>query len=247
MSSEAPLSVERVAIRHDGPPLLQEVSFDVRPGEVVALLGRNGSGKTSLLRAVLGLQPVAAGRVQVFGADTWRERPRALARVGSVPEVPDAPPDLDVATLCRLVAALHARWDASVTRERLARFEVPARLPFARLSRGQKGVVMLALALGHEPDLLVLDEPTLGLDVIARDAWFGELVDELSQRGCAVLLASHDLPLVERLAERVIVLKDGHAVADLDIDELKARHRDGDEPLDLETAFARLATGGGAQ
>jgi ABC-2 type transport system ATP-binding protein len=100
---------------------------------------------------------------------------------------------------------------------------------------------MLALALGHEPDLLILDEPTLGLDAIARDAYFGELIAELSDRGAAVLMASHDLPLVERLADRAVVLHDGGVAADLSVDDLKARFRQGDEPLDLEAAFARLA------
>ncbi len=239
--SAIPLQVEAVSIRHARPWLLQGVSFDVRPGEVVALLGRNGVGKTSLLRVALGLMPAAAGRARLFGFDAWRERARALARVGVVPDAPDAPPELDARGLCRLVSALHERWNEEATRGRLARFAVPERTPFARLSRGQKGAVMLALALGHEPDLLVLDEPTLGLDAIARDAYFGELIAELSERGASVLMASHDLPLVERLAERAVVLHDGAVFADLAIDELKARFRQGDEPLDLETAFARLA------
>ncbi len=239
--SAIPLQVEAVSIRHARPWLLQGVSFDVRPGEVVALLGRNGVGKTSLLRVALGLMPAAAGRARLFGFDAWRERARALARVGVVPDAPDAPPELDARGLCRLVSALHERWNEEATRARLARFAVPERTPFARLSRGQKGAVMLALALGHEPDLLVLDEPTLGLDAIARDAYFGELIAELSERGASVLMASHDLALVERLAERAVVLHDGAVFADLAIDALKARFRQGDEPLDLETAFARLA------
>lgn len=241
MSGSLPLAVEAVGVRHGRPWLLQDVSFVVRSGEVVALLGRNGVGKTSLLRVVLGLDPAAAGRVSLFERDAWRERVLALGRVGVVPETPDAPPELDPRGLCRLVAALHEHWNEEATRARLARFEVPERVPFGRLSRGQKGAAMLALALGHEPKLLVLDEPTLGLDVIARDAYFGELIAELSDRGAAVLLASHDLPLVERLAERVIVLHDGGVAADLAIDELKARFREGDEPLDLEAAFTRLA------
>ncbi|MCM2256902.1 MAG: ABC transporter ATP-binding protein [Vicinamibacteria bacterium] len=239
--STIPLQVEAVSVRHGRPWLLQGVSFEVKPGEVVALLGRNGVGKTSLLRVALGLMPSAVGGVRVFGRDPWRQRARALARVGVVPDTPDAPPELDARGLCRLVAALHERWDDTATRARLVRFEVPERVPFARLSRGQKGAVMLALALGHEPDLLVLDEPTLGLDVIARDAYFGELIAELSDRGTAVVLASHDLALVERLAERAIVLHDGAVAADLTIDALKSRFRQGGEPLDLEAAFARLA------
>ena len=95
-----------------------------------------------------------------------------MAHVGVVPEEPNAPPEMTARELSAFCARLHARWDDAGVRERLNRFEVPTDRPFDRLSKGQKGTVMLALALGHRPRLLLLDDPTLGLDVVARDAVF---------------------------------------------------------------------------
>ena len=93
--------------------------------------------------------------------------------------------------------------------DRVHRFEVPADRPFGRLSKGQRGAVMLSLALGHEPELLVLDDPTLGLDVVARDAVFREVIGDLADRGTSVLVTTHDLRPIEGLADRVAILHGG--------------------------------------
>ena len=108
---------------------------------------------------------------------------------------------------------------------RLARFDVPFDTPFGRLSRGERGAVMLSLCLGHSPEVLVLDDPTLGLDAVVRRALFGELIAELADRGTTVFVTSHDLAGLEGLADRVAMLHHGRLVVDEPMDALKARFR----------------------
>ena len=110
-------------------------------------------------------------------------------------------------------------------RARLERTRVPVDVPFGQLSKGQKGAVMLALALGHAPELLVLDDPTLGLDVVARRMLYDELIGELADRGTTVLLTTHDLAGVEVLADRVGILNGAKLVVDESLDALKGRFR----------------------
>ena len=118
---------------------------------------------------------------------------------------------------------LHARWDAGLVRDRIARLGAPADRPFGRLSKGQKGSVMLALALGHSPELLVLDDPTLGLDVVARDAVFREVIGDLADRGTTVFVTSHDLRAIEGLADHVAILHDTRLAVAGSLEELKAQ------------------------
>jgi ABC-type multidrug transport system ATPase subunit len=132
-----------------------------------------------------------------------------MAHVGVVPEEPDAPPELSPARLLALTERLYPRWDEAAARERLRRFAIPMATPFARLSKGQKGAVQLALALGHAPELLILDDPTLGLDVVARDQVFGEVIGELADRGTTILITTHDLAAIEGIADRVGMLREG--------------------------------------
>src|SRR5207249_1353675 len=146
------------------------VSFDVPRGTVFALLGRNGTGKSSLVRCALGQQKPTRGATRLFGEDAWASRPRAMARIGVVPEEPDAPPDMTAAELLAFCAPLYETWDDAAARARLERSAVPLRAPFGTLSKGQKGAVMLALALAAAPELLILDDPTLRLDSVARRA-----------------------------------------------------------------------------
>jgi ABC-2 type transport system ATP-binding protein len=148
-----------------------------------------------------------------------------MARVGTAPEEPDAPPAATVRGTVAFCARLYESWDMAAVSTRLERFGVPLGKPFGWLSKGQKGQVMLALALGHAPEVLVLDDPTLGLDVVARRAFYEELVGELADRGTSVLLTTHDLAGVEGIATHVGILKHGELVLDEEIETLKSRFR----------------------
>lgn len=218
------VTIENVTVRYGRKTAVDAVSLRVPPGAVYALLGRNGAGKSSLIRCLLGQRRPDAGRMTIFGHDAWRDRRRAMLATGVVPEDPDASPGLTPAEIARFCARLYPAWDAKDVAERLRRVDVPAGLPFGRLSKGQKKLVSLALALGHSPKLLVLDDPTLGLDVPARRSLFEELVGELADRGTTVLLTTHDLAAVEGIADRVGILVDGRLVVDETMDALKARH-----------------------
>lgn len=229
--------LERVAIRYGRRRVLEGVDLAVPRGAVFALLGRNGSGKSSLVRCLIGLQKATAGRLSVFGLDPWGRRVDVLRRTGVVPEAPDAPADLTPRQIAAFCGHLHGRWDAVGVLARLARFDVPIDVRFDRLSRGQKGGVMLSLAFGHAPDLLVLDDPTLGLDAVARSTVFTELIAELADRGATVFVTTHDLTGIEGLASHIAILHGGRIVRVGELERLKA-----DSGLSLEQLFAAATT-----
>lgn len=219
------LRLDRISVRYGRLLACRDVSFSVTPGSVFALLGRNGAGKSSLVRCLLGQQKPMAGRALLFGRDIWKTRAAAMARVGVAPEEPDAPRVMTARQLARFCRRLYPSWDDAGVAARLARFGVPAEVPFEKLSKGGKAQVMVALALGHSPELLVLDDPTLGLDLVARDALYEELVGELADRSTTVFLATHDLSGVEGIATRVGILKEGTLVLDEEMEILKSRFR----------------------
>ena len=222
---ETSIRIDSLVVRYGRKAVLDGVDLTVRTGEVHALLGRNGAGKSSLIRCLLGQQKPQGGRVLLLGLDVWRYRARLANRVGIVPETADAPPAIDVLALSRFCGQLYATWNQAGLLARLARFDVPTNVPFGTLSKGQQAQVMLALALAHEPEILILDDPTLGLDVVARRAVFEELVIELADRGITVLLTSHDLLGVESIATRVTLLQGGRFVFDEHLEALKTRFR----------------------
>ncbi len=234
------VAFEEVGITYGRTAVARSVTFDVLPGSVLALLGRNGAGKSSLVRCLTGVQRPSSGVIRAFGLDPWRDRVGVLHRTGVVPETPEAPSDLSATRLVQLCARLHGRWDADAVFSRLERFDVPLDVAFGRLSRGQKGAVLLSLACGHAPDLLVLDDPTLGLDVVARSAIFTELIAELSDRGTTVLLTTHDLRGIEGLATHVVILHGGEIVENGELEALKAQRQSS-----LEDLFIAATTAGG--
>lgn len=219
------IEVEDLTVRYGRRTALDGVSFAVPEGSVYALLGRNGAGKSSLVRCLLGEQRPASGRTLLLGRDAWGERASVLAEIGVVHESPDAPPAMTAAQLSRFCSQLYSRWDGAGLSARLHRFGIPENVPFGKLSRGQRGQVALGLALAPEPRLLILDDPTLGLDPVARRSVFEELIGELADRGTTVFLTSHDLGGVEGIADRVGILQEGRLVVDEEVEALKRRFR----------------------
>jgi ABC-2 type transport system ATP-binding protein len=220
-----PIRIENLTVRYGRAVACVDVSLSVEAGGVYALLGRNGAGKSSLVRCLLGQQKASSGRALLFGADSWTTRRSAMARTGVTPEDPDAPPSMTGRQLSDFCRRLYPRWDDAAVSARLTRFGIPEKTPFGQLSRGQKAEVMLALALGHGPELLVLDDPTLGLDAVARRALYEEIVGELADRRTTVFLTTHDLAGFEGIATRVGILKQGRLVLDESLEALKSRFR----------------------
>jgi ABC-2 type transport system ATP-binding protein len=202
---------------------LDGLGFDVPPGEVFGFVGRNGAGKTTTMRIICGLLAADAGTV------TWRGAPAdaaVRARIGYMPEERGLYPKMRVGEQLEYLGVLHgcshaeARTAARAWLERLgiadregARAE--------ELSQGNQQRVQLAAALVHRPDVLVLDEPFAGLDPIVTDV-LGEVLREEAARGAAVLFSSHQLELVERMCESVVVIDRGRVVASGRVDELRA-------------------------
>ena len=235
-AAEPALETVALTVSYGRTRVIEDLTLAVPRGSVFALLGRNGAGKSSLLRVLLGQRPPKDGTVRLLGQDPWTQRTTLMARVGVVPEEPDAPPEMTASQLSAFCARLYARWDAAAVADRLRRFEVPVDRAFGRLSKGQKGALMLSLALGHSPELLLLDDPTLGLDVVARDAVFQEVIGDLADRGTTVFVSTHDLRAIEGIADHVAILHGGRLALAGRLEALKA-----DRGQSLEQIFASVA------
>jgi zinc transport system ATP-binding protein len=211
------LSVRDASVTFDGPPVLDRVDLDVAEGEVVALLGANGSGKSTLVRAAVGLVALDAGRVELFG--TPLEKFRAWRRVGYVPQhsraVAGVPATVQEVVMSgrlarRPLVGLAGRADHDAVRGAIARVGLSDRLhsPLGDLSGGQQQRVLIARALAGEADLLVMDEPTSGVDH-DNQAALAELLGGLVNEGASVLLVAHELGPMRPLIDRAVVLHHG--------------------------------------
>jgi ABC-2 type transport system ATP-binding protein len=233
-------TIEIGALRVDrgGVTVLHDLSLAVEAGVVTGLLGPSGSGKSTLMRAVVGVQIVASGSVEVLGLPAGS--PALRSRVGYVTQDPSVYADLTIrenlAYFARLLGAPLARVDAVI--ERVGLSGMADRL-VRRLSGGQVARVSLATALLDDPAVLVLDEPTVGLDpVLRRDLW--GFFHELAAGGTTLLVSSHVMDEAAR-CDRLLLLREGLIIADLSPGELLARTGAGD----LDTAFLRLVEGEG--
>jgi ABC-2 type transport system ATP-binding protein len=219
-------------------PVLDGIELRIPTGSTYALLGRNGSGKTTLLRTLLGIYRPDRGRALLFGRDPARDGPRVLSRVGFVPESLHAWEWMRVSELLDFHRAAFPAWDDAVCYRLLERFRLPLSKRLRNLSRGMRTQASLVCALAHRPELLVLDDPTLGLDAVVIDELMESLREASRQEGTTVLIASHEHEQLERVASHVGLLKDGRLLLSDTLEHLKTRTREvelrfPDEPPDL--------------
>ncbi|MBA3393848.1 MAG: ATP-binding cassette domain-containing protein [Deltaproteobacteria bacterium] len=240
-----PLALDNVTVRIRERVILDRVTLAVPAGSVFALLGRNGAGKTTAFRCLLGQRRPDEGRALLFGQDAWTHRASAMARLGVVPEEPDVPPDMTPRALAKFTGPLYRTFNGAEYAARLRHFGIDDRTAFGRLSRGQKTQVLLAIALATHPEALVLDDPTLGLDTIARRELLAELVRDLADHGTTTLISTHDFAAVEGLATHIGVMRDGKLVLAGELEKIKASYGQVDaDPLrasgDLSTSLEEV-------
>lgn len=204
---------------------LDRVSLRLPRGVVLGLVGVNGSGKTTLIRHVLGLLQAQSGQVRVFGLDPVADCVRVLGQIGHVSDDTDLPNWMRVEELMRYTAAFYPRWDAAYA-ERLRRdFALEPGWKVAALSRGLRARLALLLAMAHRPELLVLDEPSAGLDPIARRDILAAVIRDVASDGRTVLFSSHLLDEVERIADHVALIDSGRVAFAGDLETVRSQHR----------------------
>jgi ABC-2 type transport system ATP-binding protein len=221
--SDAVISTRGLSKRFGRKKALRELTLEIPRGGVHALVGRNGAGKTTLFRLLLGFLAPSAGRATVLGADSADLPPEVRGRVGWVTEEHALPPWMTVGDVAALQRAHYPRWREVTFREVLEPFRLDSHQAVKALSRGERAGLSLALALAQGPEVLLLDEPTLGLDVVAKHAFLDALLFTGEGGAPTVVYASHQMEEVERLADRLLILKAGELVSSSTPDALQER------------------------
>lgn len=194
-------------------------------GSITALLGPNGAGKSTALKIALNLIRPSDGRVEILGTDSRKLGPAELARIGYVAEGMELPEWMTVDQFLNWCRPLYPKWDTDLERTLCKQFALPGDRKLCNLSRGQRMKAALVSALSYHPELLILDEPFSGLDPLVRDEFISGLLELAGGEGFTVLLSSHDIEEVDRLADHVVLLNHGQVALDESTASLLDRHR----------------------
>ena len=220
--TEPVIETDRLTKRYGAARGIEELSLSVQRGEVFGFLGPNGAGKTTTIRTLLDLLHPTSGSARLFGLDSRGDSLRIRARLGNLPAEFAWDPRRTGREVVSLLAALRGMTGLGRAGELAERFHADLDTPIRQLSRGNRQKIGIIQALFHEPELLILDEPTGGLDPLMQEE-FRLLVGEEQDRGATVFLSSHDLEEIERLCDRVAIIREGRLIAVERVAALTAR------------------------
>lgn len=223
-SREPVVVVTNLSRRFGQTRALDDVTFAVPRGCVFGLVGENGAGKSTLVKHLLGLWRAETGSVSVFGLDPVADPAAVLRRIGYLSEQPDLPEWMRIGELLRYTQAFYPRWDEGYARQLLEQFGLDADARIKTLSKGQRARLGLIAAEAHRPDLLILDEPSSGLDPIVRRDILETIIRTVSDEGRTVLFSSHLLDEVERVSDYLALLHRGSLRLCAPLEDIKARH-----------------------
>ena len=215
------IRLDNVTKRFGSQLALDRVSLDVPAGSVFALLGENGAGKSTAIKLMLGLIEPDAGRAEVMGLDSARQGVEVRRRIGYVAERPTLYEWMTVHEIGWFAAGFYGGAYLPNYLKLTEQFQLPAAKKLADLSKGMRAKVALALAMGHDPELLILDEPTSGLDTLVRREFLESMVERAAS-GKTVFLSSHQIGEVERVADIVAILRGGELIVVERLEKLKA-------------------------
>jgi ABC-2 type transport system ATP-binding protein len=232
---------------------LNQVSLRVKRGRVFGLVGANGAGKTTLIKHLLGRLKAESGCVRVFGFDPVADPVAVLSRIGYLSENRDLPAWMRVDELLRYTEAFYPRWDLAYAEELRKQFGLDPRAKIKTLSRGENAKAGLLLALAFRPELLLLDEPSSGLDPVVRRDILEAIIRTVAEEGRTVLFSSHLLEEVDRVADELAVMFDGRVVLSGELENVKANHHrlvfrfDAAQPSAPQFAGVLSLSGGGQE
>jgi ABC-2 type transport system ATP-binding protein len=223
--SEHVIKVENLVKYFDGRCVLDGINFAVPRGCIYGLLGRNGAGKTTIIRILLGLEPPTRGRTCLLESESVSLPAKIRGRIGCVAEGHNLIQNYKVSRLIKLCKDLCLQWNDELFNHLIETFRLPADRRVRELSIGMRAQLNLSLAMAIDPELLILDDPTLGLDTVARRQFIELAIDIIQQQGRTILFCSHILSDVERIADRIGILAAGKLVVDCPLEQLKERVR----------------------
>jgi ABC-2 type transport system ATP-binding protein len=236
------IEVRGLTKRYRDHVAIDGIGFDVKKGEIVGFLGPNGAGKSTTMRILAGAIPATSGTARIAGIDVFEDPLGVKRRIGYLPEIPPVYLDMTVSGYLAFVARLKGvRGKSAIEVERVAKLagvdHILGRL-IRNVSKGYRQRVGIAQALLKDPDVLILDEPTVGLDPIQIDQVRRMILDLGRSQERTIILSTHILSEVKATCDRIIMISQGRIVADAKIAELEAEHQ-----APLEQVFARLAMG----
>jgi ABC-2 type transport system ATP-binding protein len=221
MTREAILAARRVDKILGGRKILNDISASVAPGSVIGVLGKNGAGKTTLLEIALGFSPTTGGTVQLWGHDSFSLPSPIKGRIGYVPQQDELISVLTGSQQVALTASLYRSWDTPLIERLIKEWDVPMDRRISVLSGGERQKISMLLALGHRPELLVLDEPLASLDPVARRSFLRQLLEITADQTRAVIFSSHIVSDLERVASEIWIIREGSMAWQGDLDTLK--------------------------
>jgi ABC-2 type transport system ATP-binding protein len=245
--SESVVEITDLTRRFGENTALSSVSLSLPRGAVYGLVGANGAGKTTLIKHMLGLLRAESGSVRVFGLDPVADPVAVLSRIGYLSEENDLPGWMRIDELIRYSRAFYPGWDDAYAKELEQSFALDPSAKIKTLSKGQKARLGLLVALAYRPELLVLDEPSSGLDPIVRRDILGAVIRTIADEGRTVLFSSHLLEEVEQVADHVTMINRGKIVLSAPLETIREMHRvDGRVPSLDEIFVARVGTSAAA-
>lgn len=206
-------------------PAVDQLSFDVPAGQVTAFLGSNGAGKTTTIQMLMNLLRPNGGSAEILGVDSTKLAPEQLRRIGYVSENMELPLWMTVWKFLDYCRPFYPGWDEKFCQQLIDEFRLPLDRKLKHLSRGMRMKAALIGGIAYRPELVILDEPFSGLDPLVRDEFIRGLLNLTGTEGWTVLLSSHDIDEVERLADRVILIDDGKKRIDEDVADLLGKSR----------------------
>jgi ABC-2 type transport system ATP-binding protein len=223
-STDAVIEVTDLTRRFGSKQAVNHVSLSVARGRVFGLVGANGAGKTTLIKHLLGLLQAESGSVRVFGLDPVADPVAVLGRVGFLSENRDLPAWMRVDELLRYTRAFYPKWDAAFAEELRRQFQLDPDARIRTLSRGETAKAGLLIALAYRPELLLLDEPSSGLDPVVRRDILEAIIRTVADEGRTVFFSSHLLEEVERVSDDVAMMAEGRLVLSGPLDDIKSSH-----------------------